>query len=128
MAKVADIHNFIINELPKGYDTIIGERGERLSGGQRQRIGIARALYQKPELLILDEATNALDNITEELIMESILNLDNRPTIILIAHRLNSIKKCAQIFLLENGKILVDGTYEYLKLHNSKFKKFTLGS
>jgi ABC-type bacteriocin/lantibiotic exporter with double-glycine peptidase domain len=128
VAKVADIHNFIINELPKGYDTIIGERGERLSGGQRQRIGIARALYQKPELLILDEATNALDNITEELIMESILNLDNRPTIILIAHRLNSIKKCAQIFLLENGKILVDGTYEYLKLHNSKFKKFTLGS
>jgi ABC-type bacteriocin/lantibiotic exporter with double-glycine peptidase domain len=104
-SKIANLHNFVIDELPKQYQTTIGERGVRLSGGQRQRIGIARALYHNPQVLILDEATNALDNLTEKAVMDSINNLSKDITIILIAHRLDTVKKCDKIFLLENGKL-----------------------
>ena len=86
----------------------------RLSGGQRQRIGIARAIYHDPKVLIFDEATNALDNYTEKAVMESIYNLTNEITIILIAHRLNTVKGCDTIFYLQEGKLIEQGTYEEL--------------
>lgn len=93
-----------IRSLPQGLDTSIGERGIRISGGQRQRIGIARALYNDPEVLILDEATSALDNDTEAAIMESINRLHGRKTLIIIAHRLQTIEKCDIIYRVEDGK------------------------
>ena len=94
-----------VEGLPDGINTTIGERGIRLSGGQRQRIGIARALYTDPELLIFDEATSALDNETEAAIMESVNSLHGKKTMIIIAHRLTTIKECDIIYRVENGKI-----------------------
>ena len=113
-SKIANLNQFVIEELPKQYETIIGERGIRLSGGQRQRIGIARALYHNPQVLILDEATSALDNQTEKAVMDAIDNLSKNITIILIAHRLSTVKKCDKIFLLEKGQIKNEGTFEEL--------------
>ena len=106
-AKAANLHEFVENKLPGKYQTIIGEQGVRLSGGQRQRIGIARALYHNPKVLIFDEATSALDNQTEETIIKELYNLRKDITIIMIAHRLNTLKDCDIIFKLENGKIIV---------------------
>lgn len=103
--KEAHLDDFIKN-LPDGLDTEIGERGIRLSGGQRQRIGIARALYEDPEVLILDEATSALDNDTESAIMESINSFQGKKTLIIIAHRLQTIEKCDMIYRVKDGKIL----------------------
>ena len=117
-SKIANLHNFIIDELPNQYKATIGERGVRLSGGQRQRIGIARALYHNPQVLILDEATSALDNQTEKVVMEAVNNLSNNITIILIAHRLSTVKKCDKIFLLEKGEIKNQGTFDEL-INNS---------
>lgn len=97
-----------IRTLPEGLDTGIGERGIRLSGGQRQRIGIARALYNNPEVLILDEATSALDNDTEAAIMESINRLHGKKTLIIIAHRLQTIEKCDIVYRVENGKATIE--------------------
>ncbi|MCH5249262.1 MAG: ABC transporter ATP-binding protein [Lachnospiraceae bacterium] len=93
-----------VKGLPEGLDTSIGERGIRISGGQRQRIGIARALFEDPEVLVLDEATSALDNETEAAIMESINMLQGRKTLIIIAHRLQTIEKCDMVYRVENGK------------------------
>ena len=112
----------IIEELPKKYKTYIGERGVRLSGGQRQRIGIARALYNKPQVLVLDEATSALDNLTEKIVMEAVNNLSKDITIILIAHRLTTVKKCDKIFILEKGEIKNQGTFEELIKVNENFR------
>ena len=95
----------MINNLPEGLDTVIGDRGVKLSGGQRQRIGIARALYRNPEVLILDEATSALDNETEKEVMAAIDGLHGTRTLIVIAHRLSTIKKCDKIYEVRNGKI-----------------------
>lgn len=111
-SKIANLHKFVINELPKKYHTIVGERGVRLSGGQRQRIGIARALYNNPKLLILDEATSALDNSTEKIVMEAVNKLSSDITIIIIAHRLNTVKNCNIIFKLEQGKLVEKGTFD----------------
>ena len=97
-SKIANLHEFVLNDLPNQYQTTIGERGVRLSGGQRQRIGIARALYHNPQVLILDEATSALDNFTERVVMEAVNNLNKNITIIIIAHRLNTVKKCDNIY------------------------------
>jgi len=110
-SRIANLHKFVDTELPKKYNTIVGERGIRLSGGQRQRIGIARALYHNPKVLILDEATSSLDNDTEEYVMEAFDNLSKDITIILIAHRLNTIKKCDVIFRLDKGKIIAQGNF-----------------
>jgi len=105
--KEAQLDEFI-KTLPDGLDTGIGERGIRLSGGQRQRIGIARALYNNPEVLILDEATSALDNDTEAAIMESINRLHGKKTLIIIAHRLQTIEKCDMVYRVENGKAVLE--------------------
>tara|TARA_B100000902_G_scaffold157186_1_gene153405 strand:- start:1658 stop:3412 length:1755 start_codon:yes stop_codon:yes gene_type:complete len=105
-AKIANIHDFIVSDLPDKYQTTIGERGIRLSGGQRQRIGIARALYHNPEVLILDEATSALDNETEQVVMDAIKNIKKDKTIILIAHRLKTIEYCDIVFRMQEGKIV----------------------
>lgn len=94
-----------VRGLPEGLDTSIGERGIRISGGQRQRIGIARALFEDPEVLVLDEATSALDNETEAAIMDSINRLHGRKTLIIIAHRLQTIEKCDMVYRVENGKV-----------------------
>ncbi len=102
--KEAQLDEFV-RGLPEGLDTSIGERGIRLSGGQRQRIGIARALFEDPEVLVLDEATSALDNETEAAIMESINRLHGRKTLIIIAHRLQTIEKCDMVYRVENGKV-----------------------
>jgi ATP-binding cassette, subfamily B, bacterial PglK len=121
-AKIANLHEFVSNDLPQGYATTLGERGVRLSGGQRQRIGIARALYHNPQVLILDEATSALDNLTEQVVMEAVINLGHDITIILIAHRLSTVRQCDQIYLLERGKVKASGTYDELKAGNQQFK------
>lgn len=119
-AKVANLHEFITG-LPNGYGTAVGERGVRLSGGQRQRIGIARALYRKPQVLILDEATSALDNLTEQAVMDAINNVKNEITLILIAHRLSTVRNCDRVFFLEHGEVIASGSYDELTANNHCF-------
>jgi ATP-binding cassette, subfamily B, bacterial PglK len=114
-ASIADIKDFIENELDDSYDTIAGERGIRLSGGQKQRIGLARALYHKPDVLVLDEATSALDNKTEKSIMRFIDKLPQDLTIIMVAHRLTTVKDCDVIYVLNQGEIVDKGSYDELK-------------
>ena len=113
----------LIDSLERGIETPVGERGIQLSGGQRQRIGIARALYHDAELLVFDEATSSLDGITEKMIMESIINLTGQKTIIIIAHRLKTVKKCDQIFFMDQGKVIDQGSYDKLLETNDRFKK-----
>ncbi len=120
-SKIANLHNFIINNLPNGYKTKVGERGIRLSGGQKQRIGIARALYNDPTILILDEATSSLDNLTEKSVMKAVNDISNDITIIMVAHRLTTVKECDLIYLFENGRIICKGKFDEL---NSSYKKF----
>jgi ABC-type multidrug transport system fused ATPase/permease subunit len=121
-ARIANLDEFVSKELPDGYATVIGERGVRLSGGQRQRIGIARALYHRPSVLVMDEATSALDNLTEVGVMQAIEGLNRQMTIILIAHRLTTVKKCDTIFLLEAGRLVGQGTYDELVDSNERFR------
>jgi ABC-type multidrug transport system fused ATPase/permease subunit len=122
-ASIANLHNFVTQELEHGYQTRVGERGMRLSGGERQRVGIARALYHDPDLLILDEATSALDNVTERAVMDAVDNLAYRKTIILIAHRLTTVKRCDTIFLLAHGRIVDSGSYDALVGSNTLFRE-----
>ncbi len=112
-AKSAHIHEFIENQSQK-YETEVGELGKRISGGQKQRIGIARALYKSNNLLILDESTSSLDNLTEEKILESIDNLDNNKTIFMIAHRITTLKHMDRIFELKGGRIVKELTFQEL--------------
>lgn len=121
-ARVANLHEFITRELPDGYQSLVGERGIRLSGGQRQRIGIARAVYRNPDVLIMDEATSALDNVTEQAVMNAVRTLGGQKTIILIAHRLSTVRECNQIVFLEQGRIIAQGTYEELLARNARFQ------
>ena len=123
VSKIANLHKFVIDELPDKYQTITGERGVRLSGGQRQRIGIARALYHNPKVLVLDEATSALDNQTEKAVIDAINNLNKDITIIIIAHRLNTVKNCDSIFLLDKGLLKNKGTFNELIKDHDEFKE-----
>jgi len=101
-AQLTQLDDFV-NSLEKGYESTIGERGVRLSGGQRQRLGIARALYRNPSILILDEATNALDKETEGLILDAIKNLSYAKTIIIVSHHADTLKNCDELLIVENG-------------------------
>ena len=113
-AKMANLHEFIENDLPMKYQTVVGDRGVRLSGGQQQRIGIARALYRNPRILILDEATSALDNLTEQAVMQAIENIGQQITVILIAHRLSTVRLCDKIFVIDKGEIRSEGRFDDL--------------
>lgn len=113
----------LVHSLPHGLDTRVGERGVQLSGGQRQRIGIARALYNNGQLLIFDEATSALDGITEKVIMDAIHALSGQRTIVLIAHRLKTVKHCDLIYFMDHGQVVDQGTYEQLLERNERFQK-----
>lgn len=113
----------LVEQLPEGVNTKVGERGVQLSGGQRQRIGIARALYHEAEVLVFDEATSALDGITEKIVMDAIHEFSGKKTIIMIAHRLKTVEKCDLIYFMDNGKIIDHGTYQDLVVRNLKFKE-----
>jgi len=121
-AAIANLHDFVVKTLPSGYDTLVGERGIRLSGGQRQRVGIARALYNDPAVLVLDEATSSLDGVTEEVVLNEIENISKLKTIIIIAHRLTTVKQCDTIYLLDKGRITAEGTYDALIKNCSQFR------
>ena len=122
--EMAQLDKFVLT-LPNGIDTSVGERGMQLSGGQLQRIGIARALYGNPEILVFDEATSNLDRISEKLIMETIATIGKSTTIIMIAHRLSTVKECDNIFLFNNGSLEDSGSYDYLQKTNSQFADLT---
>jgi len=113
-AQIANIHDFICNELPENYQTIIGEQGVRLSGGQRQRLGLARALYRQPKVLILDEATSAVDNETEAAIQKSLAVVSKGRTVLVIAHRLSTIVQADNIVVMQDGQIAESGTHAEL--------------
>ena len=127
-ARLAHLHDFILAELPQGYETGIGERGVRLSGGQRQRIGIARALYHDPAVLVLDEATSALDNLTETVIMEALATLSRQKTILMVAHRLTTVRDCDFIVVMERGKVSDIGSYDELLERSALFSSMVRGA
>ncbi len=121
-ARQAQIAEFI-ESRPEGYDAFVGERGIRLSGGQRQRIGIARALYKQASVLVLDEATSALDNLTEQSVLDAIAGLDRELTVLLIAHRLTTVRRCDTIVELERGAVVAQGSYDELLGRSQSFRK-----
>ena len=114
----------LIEKNNKGLNLVVGERGVRLSGGEKQRVGLARALYKKSKILILDEATSSLDIVTEKQIMDSINKLKNKLTIVIVTHRLSTIETCDRVFLIKDGKLLDEGTLSSLKTkYPSEFLK-----
>lgn len=119
----------VVMGLPEGIDTQIGERGSRLSGGQRQRVGIARALYREPRLLVLDEATSALDNETEHRISDAITGLRGQVTVVIVAHRLSTVRHADSIAFMEDGRVVTTGTFEQVREANPQFDRLVqLGS
>jgi ATP-binding cassette, subfamily B, bacterial PglK len=121
-AKQANLHEFVTTQLQEGYATRVGERGIRLSGGQKQRIGIARALYRQPSVLVFDEATSAVDNVTEREIVAALTSLGGQKTIIMIAHRLDTVRHCDCIYLMERGKVVASGTFDELAASEKRFQ------
>jgi ABC-type multidrug transport system fused ATPase/permease subunit len=121
-AERANVHRFIAEDLELGYQTKVGERGVRLSGGQRQRIGIARALYREPQILVLDEATSSLDGVAEAEVMDAIRALGGQLTLVIVAHRLTTLRACDRIFVLDGGRIADSGTYDSLMAGNDLFR------
>lgn len=119
----------LLGELPEGLDTMVGDRGVRLSGGQRQRVGLARALYRRPRLLVLDEATSALDNATEHEIAQTLQELRGRMTIVIVAHRLSTIRSVDHLVHLREGRIVAEGTFEEVRRQDAEFARLVeLGS
>ncbi len=124
-AKTAQLYDFVTQSLPKGFDTPVGEKGLRLSGGEIQRIGIARALYNIPEILILDEATSALDAITESKVLNAITDIAQGITIVMITHRLTTLRACDKIHVLQDGAIISSGSYVELSASSPQFVGMT---
>lgn len=122
-ARIARIDQFVMNELPEGYETHIGERGVRLSGGQRQRIGVARALYNDADLIVFDEATSALDNLTEAEVIKAIDALPGDKTVLMIAHRLSTVRRCDRIIMLDKGRLVGCDSWDALMAGNEAFQK-----
>lgn len=122
-AKIASIDLFIEKNLADGYEELLGDRGQRLSGGQRQRLGIARALYNDADLIVFDEATSALDNITESEVMSAIYDLPGDKTVLIIAHRLSTVRNCDRIVVLEGGKIECIGDWKALERNSEVFNQ-----
>src|SRR5207253_9896295 len=118
----AQLTSFVAS-LPDMVETVVGEQGVRLSGGQRQRIGIARALYHDPDVLILDEATSSLDNETERYVMEAIEHLRGERTMLIVAHRMSTVRSCEQLFVLRAGRVVASGTYNELIADSSDFRR-----
>jgi ATP-binding cassette, subfamily B, bacterial PglK len=125
--RLAQLDEFV-NQLPDGLETTVGERGVRVSGGQRQRVAVARALYRSPSVLVFDEGTSALDNATEALLMDAIERLRGRHTILLVAHRLSTVRNCDRIVFLEHGRMTGLGTYDDLQSSNAGFRALSWGS
>ncbi|MEE4200756.1 ABC transporter ATP-binding protein [Erythrobacter sp.] len=121
-SRIAGLHDFVMS-LEHGYDSPIGEAGVRLSGGQRQRIGIARALYPDPDLIVLDEATNALDTVTERAVIDAIEQMGDSKTLLIVTHRLSTVERCDRIFVLRNGQIEASGTYAALQRESETFDR-----
>jgi len=124
-ARIAQIHEFIAHELPQGYETLVGERGANLSGGQRQRIGIARALYRDPPVLVLDEATNELDLVTEAKILQALHRLGSR-TLVFVSHRATVAASCRNIAVFESGRVVARGSYAELTAPGSRHRALLL--
>jgi len=121
-ARQANAHEFI-TEQPAGYDSVVGDRGTRLSGGQRQRIALARAFVRRPELLILDEATNALDGVSEHLVQQSIQAVRGECTVVIVAHRLDTILDADHVVVLERGRVAEEGPLTTLLAHDGTFRR-----
>ena len=121
-ARAAHAHDFI-EQMPDGYDTVVGERGVELSGGQRQRIAIARALLRDPPILILDEATSALDTESERLIQDAIEALLEGRTVIVVAHRLSTVQRADQILVMEEGRVVERGDHSVLLAQSGRYKR-----
>jgi ATP-binding cassette subfamily C protein len=119
----AQVGTFIMNELPEGIATTVGEDGVRLSGGQRQRVGLARAIYHNPDVLVMDEATSDLDNETERRVMEALNDLKADRTFVMIAHRLRTVQNCDRLFFMKQGRIAARGTYEELCATREDFRQ-----
>ena len=122
-AEIAEISNFVTTDLDQGYNSIVGERGAKLSGGQVQRIGIARALYNDPEIMILDEGTSNLDQRTESKILANLVENKKIKILIIVAHRLMTTQKCNKLIMLKDGKLFDTGTFEELSVGNEYFRK-----
>nr|WP_279310121.1 ABC transporter ATP-binding protein [Salinibacter ruber] len=125
-ARRAHILDYVEQDLPNRWETVVGERGVKLSGGQRQRIGIARALYHDPSVLVFDEATSALDQSTEAGVMEAIYDLEGEQTILIISHRLSTVQRADNIFMLEEGRKVGEGSYDELLDKHAKFRSMAL--
>jgi ABC-type multidrug transport system fused ATPase/permease subunit len=115
----------LIQRLPHGFHTVIGERGIRLSGGERQRVAIARALYHDPDVLVMDEATSALDNTTEAAVIEAVAALKGDRTILMVAHRLSTVRRCDRIVFLKHGRVDAVGSYDELRRGHADFRRMT---